>query len=255
MTVAEKSAWKKTGRYAETIDLCQRFEKIYPKFVKCVKFGTTPESRPMLALEVSSSQAAKDTPTVYFQGGIHAGEIEGKDAGFLFLRQLLRGESPDVKLSWLQGLRLIFVPVLNIDGHERFSANNRPNQNGPEEMGWRVTSQNLNLNRDWLKADSLEMRQLLQYLIPKNPILVIDLHTTDGADFQPNISAIVAPSLRALAEPEPLRAAGERLQNQLVALLKKKGNLALPFYPDFIERDNPASGIEAIPSPPRFSQA
>ena len=93
------------------------------------------------------------------QGGIHAGEIDGKDAGFLALRQVLDGEAAK---GALDKQVLLFVPVFNVDGHERFGAWNRPNQRGPEQMGWRTTAQNYNLNRDYVKADAPEMQAMLR---------------------------------------------------------------------------------------------
>src|SRR5215813_9815459 len=87
-TLAERSGWTETGRYEEVIQLCADFQKAYPKKVRCKKFGTTPEGRPMLALVASSdgvfeaaSARRKGRPVVLLQGGIHAGEIDGKDAG------------------------------------------------------------------------------------------------------------------------------------------------------------------------------
>src|SRR3546814_9212396 len=73
-------------------------------------------------------------PVLLVQGGIHAGESDGKDAGFLALRQALEGEAAP---GALDRQVLLFVPVFNVDGHERFGRWNRPNQRGPEEMGWR----------------------------------------------------------------------------------------------------------------------
>src|SRR5690606_10540754 len=111
------------------------FAARYPEAVRCIEFGTTPEGRPMQALVVTRSGArtpgqarAANLPVVLIQGGIHAGEIDGKDAGFLALREVLDGKAAQ---GALDRLVLIFVPVLNIDGHERFGAWNRPNQNGP----------------------------------------------------------------------------------------------------------------------------
>ncbi len=211
-TLAEQSHWKRTGRYDEVIKLCKDFVAAYPAQVASSQFGESPEGRPMMALVVStdgvlSPQAAKakKRPVVLVQGGIHAGEIDGKDAGFLLLRELLRGEvAPGIlsKLTW------VFVPVFNVDGHERFGKNNRPNQRGPEEMGWRTTAQNYNLNRDYTKADTPEMAAMLKLLHEWDPILYADLHVTDGGDFQPDISLTISPSLRG---PDALRRAGARL--------------------------------------------
>ena len=85
------------------------------------------------------------------------------------------------------------MPVFNVDGHERFGPNNRPNQRGPASMGWRVTAQNLNLNRDYMKADAPEMEAMLRLLQTWDPILYVDLHVTDGAKFQHDIAVMLQP--------------------------------------------------------------
>ena len=153
----------------------------------------------MLALVASRAQglkpeeaAAHSLPVLFIQGGIHAGEIDGKDAGFLALRELLENKAA---AGALERMTLVFVPVFNVDGHERFGRWNRPNQVGPEEMGWRVTAQNLNLNRDYMKADAPEMSAMLRLLNAWDPILYVDLHVTDGAQFQYDVSNTVEPIL------------------------------------------------------------
>lgn len=186
-------------------------------------------------------------PVVLIQGGIHAGEIDGKDAGFLALRQMLDGQAAR---GALEKTVLVFVPVFNIDGHERFGAWNRPNQNGPAEMGWRVTGRNHNLNRDYAKADAPEMQAMLGLLNDWDPVATIDLHTTNGAKFEHDISIQVEP---VNAGDEALRSAGRLLRDGTIARLAKQGSLPLPFYPSFVENDNPASGFTDGVSPPRFS--
>jgi len=96
-TVAERSGFKQTGRYDEVIALCDAFQSTYPNAVRCFTFGTTPEGRPMKAMAISTSGAldaktaqARGLPVVLAQGGIHAGEIDGKDAGFWLVRDLLQ---------------------------------------------------------------------------------------------------------------------------------------------------------------------
>jgi hypothetical protein len=254
-TVGETSGFVKTGRYDEVERLCAAFGKAWPAKVRCVEFGKTPEARPMLVLVASGDgtltpQAAKTKarPVVLMQGGIHAGEIDGKDAGFQVLRELLDGgAAPGV----LDKVTFVFVPVLNVDGHERVSRANRPNQNGPEEMGWRVTSQNLNLNRDYVKADAPEMQALLRLLGDWDPILYADLHVTDGAQFEHDISFNVSPTL---AGDAGLRAAANGVLRGLLDRLKAAGSLPLDFYPSFRTSDDPASGFEVSVGPPRFSQ-
>ncbi len=253
-TVAEQSNWTRTGRYAEVESLCRAFPKAFPGKVRCDTLGTTPEGRPMLALVASAdgtltpaAAAKKNRPVVFFQGGIHAGEIDGKDAGFWLLRDMLSGKAlPDV----LKGVTAVFVPVFNIDGHERFGPNHRPNQVGPEEMGWRVTGQNLNLNRDYAKAEAPEMGALLKYLHAWNPLIYLDLHVTNGARFEPDVSVQIEPKK---SGPESLRPLGQKLTDELFAELESQGHQPLPFYPSFINNDEPASGFNYGVSPPRFS--
>ena len=253
-TESERSGFTRTGRYAEVISLCTAFAQRYPKAVRCIDFGTTPEGRPMKALVVSTSGALtaaqarqRGLPVVLVQGGIHAGEIDGKDAGFLLLRQMLEGTAGQ---GVLDTLVWVFVPVFNVDGHERFGAWNRPNQRGPEAMGWRTTAANYNLNRDYLKADTAEMQAMLGLVQQWDPLATVDLHVTNGAQFQHDISIQVEPLHAGDAE---LRAVGRTWRDAVIADLARQGSLPLPFYPSFVVQDDPASGFEDNVPTPRFS--
>jgi len=253
-TVAERSGFKRTGNYDEVIELCAKFAEAYPDEVRCEEFGRTPQNRPMLAMIVSRSGVldaagaqARKLPVLLVQGGIHAGEIDGKDAGFLALREALEGRAA---AGALDRLVVVFVPVFNVDGHERFKAWNRPNQRGPEEMGWRTTAQNYNLNRDYLKADAPEMRAMLSLMDRWDPLVLADLHVTDGAQFEHGISVMVEPLNSGDAQ---LRKAGLKLRTSLIDKLARQGALPLPFYPSFVVYDDPASGFADGVAPPRFS--
>ncbi|WP_051412535.1 M14 family metallopeptidase [Pseudoxanthomonas sp. J35] len=253
-TVAERSGFQRTGRYAEVGELAAAFQGRWPDRVAVRSFGTTPEGRPMHVLVVTATGAfdpaearRRNLPVVLVQGGIHAGESDGKDAGFLALREVLEGRAaPGAldKLVWL------FVPVFNVDGHERFGRWNRPNQRGPEEMGWRTTAQNFNLNRDYVKADSPEMRAMLHLVQAWDPLAMVDLHATDGAQFEHDISFQVEPLH---AGDEALREVGRAWRDGVAADLAKAGSLPLVFYPEFVVQDDPASGFEDGVAPPRFS--
>jgi hypothetical protein len=254
-TTAQRTQHLQTGRYDEVVRLCAGYERAYPGKVRCVTFGTTPEGRPMLALVASTggvldaaAARKKGVPVVLFQGGIHAGEIDGKDAGFELLSDLLQGKAG---AGLLNKVTAVFVPVFNVDGHERFGPNNRPNQVGPAEMGWRTSAQNLNINRDYVKADTPEMVAMLGLLHGWDPILYVDLHVTDGADFQPDVSVMLEPLH---VGPSPLRVVGKRLLDGVVADLRAHHHVPLTFYPSFISDDDPSSGFAQGVAPPRFSQ-
>src|SRR5450631_102759 len=244
MTIAELSNFQETGRLEEVERLCQEFARTWPEAVRSFEFGRSAEGRIMRAMLISRSGAltpaelrAKAIPLLMIQGGIHPGESDGKDAGFAALRDILQSSPAD---STLGRIALLFVPAFNADGHERFGRWNRPNQNGPIETGWRTTAQNINLNRDYMKADTPEMRAMLRLIAVWDPLVCADLHVTDGADFEPDISLQVEP----LNQGDPdLRVSGRQMRDALIARLTALGSIALDFYPDLASTDDPASGF------------
>jgi hypothetical protein len=245
-TLAEQSGFRRTGRSDEVTRLCAAFAATWPRAVRNLEFGRSAQGRPMRAL-VASRADPRTVPLLMLQGGIHPGESDGKDAGFIALRELL---AHPVGTDLLERIAILFVPAFNVDGHERFGAWNRPNQNGPEETGWRTTAQNLNLNRDYTKADAPEMRALLGLIRDWDPLVCADLHVTDGADFQPDISLQAEPINQG---DESLYSATRQLRDTLIARLAEQGSSPLPFYPDLAKTDDPASGFLLTVYSPRFS--
>ncbi len=187
----EKSNYLQTETYAETISYFQRLAN-YSPYAELFTFGKSPQGRDLVCLIAAKGKEftpleAKESgkPIILIENGIHSGEIEGKDACMLLMRDILISKT---KESFLDSVIIMIVPIFNVDGHERRSKYNRINQNGPEEMGWRVTAQNLNLNRDFAKADTPEMKALLKLFSTWLPDFFIDTHTTDGADYQYTIT-------------------------------------------------------------------
>lgn len=187
----EKSGGKETPRYDATMDWLERLADAAPE-IELVTLGMSPEGRAIRMAVVSSSGAftpeamAKDgKPVLLVQAGIHSGEIDGKDAGLMLLRDLTVRK---LKAKLLDGANLLFVPIVNVDGHERFGPYNRINQRGPREMGWRTNARNLNLNRDYAKLDTPEMRAMIATINTWKPDLYLDLHVTDGADYAYDIT-------------------------------------------------------------------
>ena len=251
-TLAERSNFKQTGRLAEVDALCTEFAGTWPEAIRSLEYGRSSEGRGMRALLASRSGVltaaelrAREIPLLMIQGGIHPGESDGKDAGFIALRELLEGPA-----SALDGVALLFVPAFNADGHERVGCWSRPNQNGPEETGWRTTAQNLNLNRDYMKADTPEMRAMLHLIDEWDPLICADLHVTDGADFEPDVSIQAEPVNQG---DENLRASGREVRDALIARLAEHGALPLDFYPDLSVTDDPSSGFALTVYSPRFS--
>ena len=185
-TYFEKSGYLETPRYAETMEYFRKLAD-YSDVAEMIKFGVSPQGRDLNCLVVSNDKAFKPEDAkatgkqiILIINGIHSGEIEGKDASMILLREILVTKE---KEKMLDNVILLVIPVFSVDGHERFGKYNRINQNGPEEMGWRTTAQNLNLNRDWMKADAPEMKAMLKLFSSWLPDFIIDNHTTDGADY------------------------------------------------------------------------
>ena len=154
--------------------------------IRIEQFGVSPEGRPIYAVIASKDGATFDPakPVLMAQAGIHPGEIDGKDAGMMLLRDMAFGD----KGGLLDRVNLILIPILSVDGHERASAYSRPNQRGPRIQGWRNTATNQNLNRDYIKLDQVEMQAVRGLVLKYRPDLYVDIHVTDGMDYQYDIT-------------------------------------------------------------------
>ena len=186
-TYYELSNYLETPRYDATIAYCKQLSEASEK-ITYTTFGESPQGRslPLVIIDkegLSTPEEIRKAGRIILlvEAGIHPGESEGKDAMLMLMRDLVIDHQHE---ELLDEVSLMVIPIFNVDGHERFSAYNRINQNGPKEMGWRVTAQNYNLNRDFLKADAPEMQQWLKLFTHWLPEFFIDCHTTDGADYQ-----------------------------------------------------------------------
>ncbi|HEX6043541.1 MAG TPA: M14 family metallopeptidase [Pyrinomonadaceae bacterium] len=190
-THAEITDFRETPDYANTIDYAKRLADASPA-IEYRGFGYSGQGRELPLLIASETGTftpeaadAEGKAVVLIQACIHAGEPDGKDAGFALLRDVAITKSA---AGLLNNVVLLFIPIYNTDGHERSSPYNRINQNGPTPMGWRATSTYQNLNRDYMKADTPETRAWLKLWNEWNPDLFIDCHVTDGADYRCNIT-------------------------------------------------------------------
>lgn len=252
-TPAERSDFRTTPSYGDTLAYLERLQKEAPGQIRLQTFGISPQGRPMTVVianrdGVFTPEAARTAklPIVLVQAGIHPGEIEGKDAGLMLLRDfVITGKLPHL----LDHAVLVFIPVFSVDGHENSSPYNRINQNGPDSMGFRGQSQYLNLNRDYIKADAPEMRAWLRLWQRWRPDLLIDIHTTDGADYQYDLTWY-------LEDPHKLDAGVSAWQQQAMASVipayEKRGHLA-SLYLEFKDGADPRQGIVNFGSGPRFS--
>jgi murein tripeptide amidase MpaA len=252
ITPSETTGLTETPNYDQSIAWLQKVDKA-SKLVRLETFGATGEGRKLVAAIVTRDGAHLDPakPVFLIQAGIHSGEIDGKDAMFMLLRDIaFRGKD-----SLIDHVNIVFIPILNADGHERTSPFSRPNQRGPLSQGWRNTSQNLNLNRDYMKADAPEMQGLLGLIAKYNPDLYIDLHVTDGMDYQYDIT-YGFDGWNGLYADSP--AIGKWLNDtyrpKADAALKAAGHIPGPLI--FARDDADLSkGLDYIAFAPRFSHA
>ena len=253
-TPAEATHFRTTPDYADTVAYLRKLADAAPGKLRVETFGTSPQGRPMTVVVASADGTftpeeahRKGKPVVLLQAGIHPGEIEGKDAGLLLLRDFaVTGKLPHL----LDHAVLVFIPVFSVDGHENSSPYHRINQNGPDRMGFRGQSQYLNLNRDYIKADAPEMRDWLKLWQRWQPDLLMDIHTTDGADYQYDLTWY-------LEDPhklDPGVSAWQQalLNDKVIPAYEKRGHLA-SIYLEFKDGRDPRKGIVNFGSGPRFS--
>ncbi len=253
-TPAERDEYRTTPRYDATMKYLRRLQAAAPKQLRIETFGRSVEGRDLVAVAVSldgrfdpAALRRAGRPIVLIQNAIHAGEMDGKDACLALLRDLMITRE---RAALLRRAVLLVIPIYNVDGHERFGPDNRINQNGPAETGWRTQAANLNLNRDYMKADAPETRAFLRLWNRWLPDLFIDTHVTDGADYQydttiqtetgPDVAPGLAAYMRGTLAPA------------LLDMVGRTGHVIGPYIALKNDQD-PSQGMVLAQSPPRFS--
>lgn len=241
-TPAEASGYRSTPPYERTLEFLRRVGERLPE-LRLVEFGRSAAGRPLVVAVVSKERfadaaaaRAAGKPIVLVLNGIHAGEIDGKDASLELLRDFALGRRREL----LDAATLLVVPVYNVDGHERVSPWNRPNQDGPVDgTGFRTTADGHDLNRDWLKAETPEARAMLALVRAWDPHLVVDDHVTNGSDHDWTLTW-AAPEAPQLAAPVAAWLAGA-LPKALGAV-EAAGFRTGP-YPELEDELDPMRGI------------
>ena len=249
---SELTGYQKTPSYDETMHYLRQLQA-GSDYISIQRFGLTPLGRPLYYVVVSNDRAFDPADAertgklvLLIQNGIHSGEIDGKDACLELIRDLAVTKA---RADLLEHVILVIVPVFNVDGHEQSSPYNRINQNGPLEMGFRATSQNYNLNRDYIKLDAPEMRAWVSLWNLWNPDFFIDNHVTDGADFQYAVTYTI--SRHANTAPEVAEWSRSLFVPRVSAKMEAAGE---PMFPYVITRGGPLrSGLIDWVESPRFS--
>jgi len=252
LTLAEASGFKETSNYALTLGYIRRLAELWPG-IDLKTYGESAQGRAMPVVVVSSdgaftpeTAAKTGKAIVMIQNGIHAGEIDGKDASLMILRDLALGQHRDL----LDGVILVIVPIYNVDGHERISRFHRPNQNGPVDgMGFRTTADGHDLNRDHLKLVTPEAQAVIDLFRRWRPHLHVDNHVTDGSrhDWVLTYSWTEAPQA-----PPSVGAWLDAHMPAVIAATEEAGHKVGP-YVSLIDRSDPSKGFNSYVGEPRYA--
>jgi len=181
----EQSKGTQTPTYFEIIDWWQKLDQQSGK-VKMLTMGMTDAGYPLHLIIVSNNGdynfaniRKNNKRIILINNGIHPGEPDGVDASMLLVRDIVTN-----KYKIPDNIVLAFIPVYNIGGCLNRSNNYRVDQDGPEEFGFRGNSQNLDLNRDFIKCDSKDARAFTEIFHLLDPDVLVDNHVSNGADYQ-----------------------------------------------------------------------
>ena len=252
LTVAEKNAFEITASHAQTLEFLER-AAAESEMIQVTTFGNSGLGRQLPLVIVSKdghftpeAAHAAGKAVVLIQSCIHPGEVDGKTASMMILRDIVLGRHSDL----LDAGVILFAPIYNADGHEDISPTNRANQHGPVGgMGFRTTVTGLDLNRDHLKLDSMEARALASLVNRWQPHLHVDNHVTNGSHHHWILTWSRA------EEPQLAPSLDLWLNDHLPPVFEKLEKAGIPNgpYVSLIDRNDPSQGIDSSVAGPRYS--
>ena len=253
LTRAEVSGFTETSTYTDVMTFIEAL-RASSKDIYVASLGRSPQgkviplvimSRPMVRTPMEAKRLGR--PIVYLQGNIHGGEVEGKEA----LLSLLRDLELDRYQNVVDSLVILAAPIYNADGNDAMGPQerNRGAQNGPALIGQRANGQNLDLNRDYIKAEAPETRAALQFFNDWEPDVFVDLHTTNGSYH--GYALTWAPPLNPAA-----RFSGPFTRDTLLPVrqdaLRRNRRLETFPYGNFVSQDSVEKGWITYDHRPRF---
>ncbi len=245
ITPAEKSDFQDSPNAARTLDYLRAMDA-KSDLLSLHTFGKSYQGRELVYALAKKPGAGK--PVVMIQAGIHAGEIDGKDAGLMLLRDIAFRGRDDL----LDRVDIVFIPILNVDAHENTSPFGRPNMRGLRTKGARTNAQGLDLNRDYARLQSPEIAAVVALLQRFDPALYIDVHVSDGTDYQYDTTYTFA----GWGSYARSRATAGWLMNDYTtavdAALVAQGHVP-GVYPSWIDEDQPGKGLRISAEGPRYS--
>lgn len=252
-TPFEQGNGNQTATWQQCIAFHQRLAQAFGQWLRFEEAGVSDGGTP-LHLGVFSADGVFDPQAIKAAGravffnnnGIHPGEPEGIDACMALLRDLCTDAA---RRAALGSTVLVYIPIYNVDGALNRQDTSRVNQNGPESFGFRGNARHLDLNRDFIKADSLNTRTFAQVFTRWDPDVMVDTHTSNGADYQHVVTLIAT-------QPDKLGGrTGAHLREQMLpALYADMAARGFPLCPYVNPLQKvPDDGIADFLDSPRFS--
>ena len=253
MTVPERTAYARTSTHAEVLEtignLIQGSELVHRETMLVTRDG---KEIPLLIVAdppVSTPQEARDSgkPVIYIQGNIHGGEVEGKEAILILLRDILHGD----KSHLLENQIIALAPIYNADGNDRMSENSRPNQELSPVMTGERFSHGYDLNRDGMAAETPETRGLYRNVLQRwDPQLFVDMHTTNGTWH--GYSLTYAPSYHSAGDPATTDYTMNVMLPAVRQAVKEKFDLDFFLFGDFTLEQWPPTEFRTFHHAPRY---
>ncbi|EYF03897.1 M14 family zinc carboxypeptidase [Chondromyces apiculatus] len=260
-TRAERTDYRETSTHDDVLRFIDALASRTDR-VRRVNIGKSGEGQDIAALIVSDGHCF--TPeearrqgrlVVMIEANIHAGEVEGKESVLALVRDLTLG---DRHRRLLSRLCIVVVPDFNPDGNDRISRDNRrldlanlEGQVNPEGgVGTRYTGEGWNLNRDNVKQEAIETRNLARFHQAWWPEVFIDCHTTDGSLHSYDLTFDTSHSNQRLFRG--LLGTSRRLLEDVAAKVSSRHGFRSQWYGNFVQEDDPSTGWQTYPALPRF---
>ena len=137
--MAEKSGWAATARSAEVRtfveNLAAEGAHSHSHRLATSVYGLSEQKQPLMLVIASDSPPVQELAAIQassklrilVNANIHGGEVEGKEAVQILLREIAQGGHAPL----LEHCILLFSVCCNPDGNDRLSVSNRVDQNGP----------------------------------------------------------------------------------------------------------------------------
>jgi hypothetical protein len=242
-----------TATWAECIAFYEQLARRFPGVLQWRQIGVSDTGVPMHAGVVTSDGVferealqRQRRPVFFNNNGIHPGEPEGIDACMALVRDFCT--QPE-RLAALGDTVFLFIPVYNVDGCVNRQSTSRVNQLGPESFGFRGNGLHLDLNRDFIKCDSLAAQVFNRFFTAWSPDVMVDTHTSNGADYACTMTLIPT-------QPDKLGGSlggflRERMLPAIYADMERRGWPTCPYVN--LLGETPEQGIEDFLDLPRFS--